>query len=149
MKLSAFFAILLLLSSSVLAGNEQRFAGVPDSLTAKFELNVKTWREAYNSGDAGDLIPLYAEESEYISGHVDGLVATGRARLIENFQNGINGGGHIDSIEILSVSYSCDLAVLVCKYQASNSGQKASGRNMLVLRKSGNQWLIIKHMTVV
>ena len=149
MKRILIFALFNLYSSSLLAGNGQKYPGVPDSLANKFEDNVKVWREAYNGGDAANLIPLYAEEAEYISGHVDGLVASGRSNVVAYFQQGIDMGGHIDDIEIQSVSYSCDLAVLFCKYQATNAGEKASGRNMLVLRKIGSRWLIIRHMTVV
>jgi hypothetical protein len=44
---------------------------------------------------------------------------------------------------------SCDLATLLCRYEASNSGQKAVGRTLLVVKKSNNKWLITLHMTVV
>ena len=104
---------------------------------------------AYNGDDADKLIPLYSENAEYISSHVNGLVAKGRKRLIENFQNGINMGGHIDKVEILSMNYSCDLAALVCKYEATNRGQIAVGRNLLVLKNVDGIWLIVTHMTVV
>jgi len=95
------------------------------------------------------LIPLYSNEAEYVSSHVSGLVAKGRDQLIANFQNGMNSGGHIDSVEILSMNISCELATLFCKYQATNSGQTVIGRNLLVLKKMNNVWLIILHMTVV
>jgi ketosteroid isomerase-like protein len=148
MKKVHFLFITLIFTTLVFA-NYNKFPDVPDSLTACFNQNVKAWIDAYNSGEAKQLIPLYAEDADYLSSHVVGLVAKGRDRLIENFQNGMNGGGHIDTIEILSINYSCELAVLTCKYEATNSGQKAIGRNMLVLRKIHNKWLIIKHMTVV
>lgn len=149
MKQSAYLDILLLLTVLVPVSASDKFPNVPDSLAVKFEKNVQTWMDAYNGGHASDLIPLYAEEAQYISGHVNGLVADGRTRVIAYFQQGMDGGGHIDLIELLSVEFSCDLAVLVCRYEATNSGQKASGRNMLVLRKTGDRWLIVTHMTVV
>lgn len=115
----------------------------------EFQLQTEKWRQAYNSGDAQNLVPLYSEDAEYISSHVDGLVAHGREKLIANFQNGINTGGHIDMVEILSMNISGDLATLLCKYQATNSGEKAVGRNLLVLKKVNGTWLIVLHMTVV
>lgn len=123
----------------------------PDSiqLLQEFQQQTEKWKQAYNSGDARNLIPFYVPESNYCSSHVQGLVATGRDKLITNFQNGMNTGGHIDSIEILSMNLSCELATLFCKYQATNSGQTVSGRNLLVLKKINGQWLIILHMTVV
>jgi hypothetical protein len=38
---------------------------------------------------------------------------------------------------------------LVSIYEATNNGQKVSGRNLIVLRKLGGKWLIVSHMTVV
>ncbi|TFG96967.1 MAG: DUF4440 domain-containing protein [Calditrichales bacterium] len=135
---------LLVLNQILIAQNT-----IPDSLLTVYNTNMQTWMNAYNGGDADKLIPLYAEDADYISSHVQGLVAKGRNRLIENFRNGMKMGGHIDKIEILSVNYACDLATLLCKYEATNNGQKAIGRNLLVLKKSKNKWLIIIHMTVV
>jgi hypothetical protein len=69
--------------------------------------------------------------------------------LIANFQVGMSGGGHIDSIEILDAQVSCNLATLLCKYHATNSGVEAIGRNLLALKKINGIWRIYLHMTVV
>ncbi|MBN1406920.1 MAG: DUF4440 domain-containing protein [Calditrichaceae bacterium] len=148
MKRIYILSATLLLASLVFA-NDNKFPGVPDSLSAGFNYSVKRWQAAYNSGDAKQLIPLYAEDAVYMSSHVIGLVANGRDRIVEYFQSGISMGGHIDTIELLSITCSCELAVLVCRYEATNAGEKAIGRNMLALRKINGTWLIIKHMTVV
>ena len=111
--------------------------------------NVEKWKTAYNSGDAKNLILLYAEDATYSSSHVPGLEAIGRDKLIANFQKGISGGGHIDKIEILTANVSGEMASLYCRYQATNSGVTVSGRNLLVLRKVKGEWLIFSHMTVV
>lgn len=103
----------------------------------------------YNGPDATKLVPMYSEDAEYISSHVPGLVAHGRDRVIANFQKGMSQGWHIDAVQILLVNISCDIATLVCKYDANNSGQKVSGRNLLVLKKVNGKWLISTHMTVV
>jgi ketosteroid isomerase-like protein len=122
-----------------------------DSLELINHFKVKTgqWKDAYNSKDAKKLIPLYSIDAQYISSHVSGLVAAGRERLIANFQNGMNMGGSIDLVEIVSIQVSCDLATLLCKYQATNSSVTVIGRNLLILKKINNNWLIVLHMTVV
>lgn len=124
-------------------------AQTDEQLLQVFQQHTQLWKEAYNSGDAKNLIPLYTEEASYISSHVEGLEANGRDRLIANFQQGINMGGHIDSVEILSMNVSCDMATLFCKYKANNNGSIAIGRNLLVLKKMDGKWLIVLHMTVV
>ncbi|MGA2240344.1 MAG: nuclear transport factor 2 family protein [Candidatus Bathyarchaeia archaeon] len=115
----------------------------------QFRRSVQEWKNAYNEDNVTKLESMYAKDAEYISSHVAGLVAHGRDRVIANFHKGITGGGHIDSVEILSANVSCNLATLVCKYQATNSGQKAVGRNLLVMKKINGVWLIVTHMTVV
>jgi len=120
-----------------------------DSTHAEFRLVAEQWRLAYNGMDAAKLAPFYAEDAQYISSHVAGLVASGRDRLIANFQKGMSGGGHLDTLEVLSVNVSCELASVLCKYDATNSGQKMSGRNLLILKKISGKWLIVLHMTVV
>lgn len=149
MKSISILAMFFFTTLLMFAQEKEKPAVGRDSLLADFQSYVQDWITAYNGGDAGKLIPLYAEDAEYISSHVDGLVAKGRDRLIENFQNGMNMGGHIDSVEILSMNVSCDLATLLCKYEATNSGQKAMGRNLLVLKKINGAWLIVTHLTVV
>jgi len=119
------------------------------NIREQFNVLAQKWLLAYNSNDSATLASMYTVDAQYISSHVRGLVAQGRGRLISNFQNGIKTGGHIDSVTILSVQLSCDLATLLCKYEATNNGQKAIGRNLLVLKKVGPRWLIVLHMTVV
>ena len=120
-----------------------------EALKNEFSNQTNEWINAYNSMDANNLIPLYSEDAKYVSSHVNGLELDGRKNVIANFQNGINGGGHIDNIEILSINFSCDIATLLCKYQATNSGVTVTGRNLLVLKKIDGKWLIAVHMTVV
>jgi ketosteroid isomerase-like protein len=118
-------------------------------LVSIFKLQTEAWQMAYNSKDAQNLAPLYTNDARYISSHVNGLVAEGREKLIANFQNGMNMGGAIDSIETIEMQCSCGLATLLCKYQATNSGVTVSGRNLLVLIEENGKWLIKLHMTVV
>ena len=110
---------------------------------------MEKWQDAYNGGNAQNLVPLYAEDAVYSSSHVPGLEAIGRDKLIANFQKGIRMGGHIDKVEILTANISGEMASLYCLYQATNSGVTVTGRNLLVLRKVKDEWLIFSHMTVV
>lgn len=120
-----------------------------EQLFREFEQQTQQWKDAYNSGDAKNLIPLYALNASYISSHVQGLEANGREQLIDNFQKGLDMGGYLDSVEIMSMEVSCDMATLLCKYKANNNGSIAIGRNLLVLKKIKGKWLIVLHMTVV
>lgn len=121
----------------------------PDSLLKEFQLNAEKWKIAYNTKDAQNLVPLYTENADYVSSHVEGLEANGRDNIIAYFQNGMNMGGHVDSIEVLKMNISCDIATLLCRYQATNSGVTVVGRNLLVMQKINGVWLITLHMTVV
>ncbi len=143
------FALLLPWLTSYSQHMDQSQLVYGDSGSAEFRQLAERWIAAYNGTDANALAPLYAEDAQYISGHVPGLVADGRKQVIANFQKGMSAGGHIDSLELLSASQSCDLANVLCRYDANNSGQKASGRTLLILRKIGGRWLIALHMTVV
>jgi len=146
-NLLSAFLLVLFLTNNVRAWCQEN----PNSrdLMAEFQKQTDKWEKAYNSKNAQNLVPLYTEDATYISSHVPGLEAMGRDKLIANFQNGMNMGGHIDSVEILSMNVSCDLATLLCKYQATNNGQTVTGRNLLVLRKINEIWIIMVHMTVV
>ena len=146
---ACFTRLYCLLTLLLIAASLYAQAGGQDSLKKAFRPNTDRWQQAYNSGDAKQLAILYTEDAVYLSSHVEGLVAEGRDRVIANFQKGVSGGGHIDAIEIISVSVSCNLASLHCRYQATNSGVTVVGRNLLVLRRVDGEWLIATHMTVV
>ena len=141
------FLFVLFLANNVQA--QSKVNSNSRDLLAKFQKQTDKWAKAYNSKNAQNLAPLYTEDATYISSHVAGLEAIGRDKLIANFQTGMSMGGHIDSVEILSMNTSGDLATLLCKYQATNNGRTVTGRNLLVLRKINRVWLIVVHMTVV
>jgi len=146
MKNLSAFLFLLFLGLNV---QSQTQISTTDKQFAAFQQNVEKWKDAYNSGDAQNLVALYAEDATYSSSHVPGLEAIGRDKLIANFQIGISMGGHIDKVEILTANVSGEMASLYCLYQATNSGVTVTGRNLLVLRKVKGEWLIFSHMTVV
>lgn len=138
-----------LLASNTLIGRSTLISDSTDRVAEHFNELAQIWMRAYNNNDSTTLAGMYTPDADYISSHVQGLVAHGRDRVIANFQRGIKSGGHIDSVSVLSIQLSCDLATLLCKYEATNSGQKAIGRNLLVVKKVSGKWLIALHMTVV
>ncbi len=107
------------------------------------------WKDAYNAQDGARLGALYTPDADYVSPHVVGIVAHGRENIRKNFERGMKGGGHIDAIEILSCSMSCDMACVVARYDATNSGQKVNGRNVIILRNIGGRWLFATHASIV
>lgn len=115
----------------------------------EFHQMTEQWKEAYNSKDAKNFLPFYAENAQYISSHVPGYEANGRENVLANFQRGMTQGGYIDSIKVLSVDVSCDIASMVTVYYATNSGIHVSGRNLIVFKKIEGKWRILRHMTAV
>ena len=107
---------------------------------------AEDWKTAYNGKDASAVAALYAPDGYYVSAHV---VAHGRTEIQAYFQRGIDAGGHIDAIQILSSGRSGDLAYTVGTYEATNAGQKVRGRNVVVVRKIAGRWLMVAHETVV
>lgn len=150
MKLLRKIIITAILAFSVISVFGQQVSSAGDKkLFQLFQKQTDEWRIAYNSGNSRNLSPLYTEDAQYVSGHVNGLVADGRDNILKYLQDGINGGGHVDSIEIIKMNVSCDLATLLCKYQATNSGITVTGRNLLVMKKINGKWQILQHVTVV
>ena len=136
-----FFVIPVLCQPGLSTDNKKLFQD--------FQKQTEEWRIGYNSRNSQNLLQLYSEDAQYISGHVNGLVADGRDNILKYLQDGINNGGHIDTIELVKMNISCDMATLLCKYQATNSGVTVVGRNLLVMKKMNGKWLILQHLTVV
>ena len=107
---------------------------------------AEEWRAAYNAKDAAAVASLYAPDAYYVSAHV---VAHGRPEIQAYFQRGIDAGGNIDVIRILSSGQSGDLAYWVGTYEATNAGQKVRGRNVVAVRKVRDKWLMVAHESVV
>jgi uncharacterized protein (TIGR02246 family) len=104
------------------------------------------WKAAYNAKDAAAVASLYTPDAYYVSAHV---VAHGRPEIQAYFQRGIDAGGSIDAIQILSSGQSGDLAYWVGTYEATNAGQKVRGRNVVIVRKVRERWLIVAHESAV
>ena len=143
------FALLLFASTALALPLYGLSEDQTDSTEQEFSSIAARWLNAYNGTDPSALTLFYAPNAQYISGHVKGLVANGREAVIANFAEGMKLGGHLDGLTILEVHRSCDQAVVLCQYEANNSGQRVSGRTLLVLEKYENTWRIVLHMTVV
>jgi uncharacterized protein (TIGR02246 family) len=107
------------------------------------------WMEAYNHNDAAAATALYADDGYYVSQHLSTGIIQGREAIKANIQRGIDSGGHVDSIEVLTIAISGDMAYSVGTYQATNAGLKVTGRNIVVCRKINGKWLIVAHTSVV
>jgi ketosteroid isomerase-like protein len=116
------------------------------SLEVELRSLAEAWRSSYNAKDAAAVASRYSPDAYYVSSHV---IARGRAEIQAYFQRGIDAGGRIDSIDVLASARSGDLAYWVGTYEATNAGQKVRGRNVVVVRKVGNEWLIVAHESAV
>ena len=107
------------------------------------------WVNAYNTKDLQKLGSFYTEDADYVSPHVEGLMIHGREQILRNFERGITGGGHVDSVVVQRSGSSCDLAYLVCAYHATNRGVAVHGKNVLVMKRVETRWLILTHASIV
>jgi ketosteroid isomerase-like protein len=107
------------------------------------------WKNNYNSGNAAGVAALYAENADYLTQHFISGIVHGRAAIQAYVQLGVAAHYHIDSIQILSMGCSGNLAYTVGRYEATNAGQKAMGVNLVVLRKIKGRWLIVAHEAAV
>jgi uncharacterized protein (TIGR02246 family) len=129
--------------ATVRSDGRAEVAGSTDQAVRKV---AEEWKAAYNAKDAASVASLYTTDAYYVSAHV---VAHGRPEIRAYFQRGIDAGGSIDTIQVLTSGHSGDLAYTVGSYEATNAGQKVRGRNVVVLRKVGGEWLMAAHETVV
>jgi hypothetical protein len=52
-------------------------------------------------------------------------------------------------VQVVRAETSCGLAYMICTYHATNSGVTVTGRNVLVLKKIDEEWLIVTHASIV
>ncbi len=151
---SVFMVSGFLLAVPMSRCHSERYPTTSDSTVtseqkAEFLRLANEWMNAYNAKDGVRLGALYTPDADYVSPHVAGIIAHGRGNIREYFERGMKGGGYIEAIEILSCSMSCDMACVVARYDATNSGQKVNGRNVIILRNSGGRWLFATHASIV
>jgi uncharacterized protein (TIGR02246 family) len=148
-KTNLMLVALVCLSLTAVAQQNNVTIDAYNVIKQEVPLNTEEWRNAYNAGDVEKLAAFYSEDADYVSPHVPGLMIHGREAIKQNFQRGIAGGGHVDSIVVQRSYYSSDLAYIVCAYQATNSGVTVHGKNVLVMKKIGGRWLIVTHASIV
>jgi ketosteroid isomerase-like protein len=107
------------------------------------------WKDRYNSGDAPGVAALYAGNAYYLTQHYITGIIHGQASIQAYVQRGVDAHYHIDSIQIISMACSDDLAYTVGRYESTNSGQTAKGVNLVVVRKTSGHWLIVAHEAAV
>lgn len=146
MKRGTIVAALGIVATITSLGVAARAAGAGGRADQALVRVAEEWKAAYNAKDAAAVASLYTTDGYYLSAHV---VAHGRAEIQAYFQRGIDAGGHIDAIQILSSGQSGDLGYTVGTYEATNAGQKVRGRNVVVLRKDGDRWRMVAHETAV
>lgn len=149
MRILTSIAIVAIIQTGCFVLTTAAQEGADTSCINEFRQHAEQWRQAYNSKDSTTLESMYADNAQYIPAHVAGYILHGRDRVIENFQNGARSGGHIDTLEVLSVNSSCDMVTLVTKYVGMAGGNKVNGRNLLVCKRTKGRWIIATHMTVV
>jgi ketosteroid isomerase-like protein len=110
---------------------------------------VEQWKDGYNGGHAEQVAALYRADAYYLTQHFATGIVAGRANIQAYVQRGVDARFHIDSITVLKIECSGDLAYVIDRYESTNAGQKAFGLNLVVSRKSGGKWLIVAHEAAV
>jgi uncharacterized protein (TIGR02246 family) len=158
MKTPLFLVVVLIFAVAVRSqeAREGAHAGAAagnsctDSSDAKAIRQIAVqWKNGYNSGDAVGVASLYAENADYLTQHFIAGIIHGRAAIQAYVQRGVDPHYQIDSIQIVSMACSGDMAYTVGRYESSNAGQRAMGVNLVVVRKINGRWLIVAHEAAV
>jgi uncharacterized protein (TIGR02246 family) len=123
--------------------------GCSASDAAALRAVVEQWKDGYNSGHAAQVAALYRADATYLTQHFATGIVAGRANIQAYVQRGVDARYHVDSITILAMDCSGDLAYVIDRYESTNAGEKAFGLNLVVSRKSGGKWLIVAHEAAV
>jgi ketosteroid isomerase-like protein len=107
------------------------------------------WKDGYNSGNADQVAALYTEDAYYLTQHFVTGIIHGQANIRAYIQRGVDAKYHVDSIEILATDCSADMAYSIDRYESTNSGQKAFGVNIVVIKKFADGWRIVAHEAAV
>jgi uncharacterized protein (TIGR02246 family) len=136
-------------SQSARPPDAERWGGCSTADRTALTKIPEQWKEGYNQGHAAQVARLYTEDAYYLTQHFVTGVVHGRAAIQAYVQRGVDAKYHIDSIEVMAMDCSGDLAYTVGKYESTNAGQKASGVNVVVLRRFAGRWLIVAHEAAV
>jgi len=109
----------------------------------------KQWKDGYNNGNAAKVASLYTEDAYYLTQHFVAGFVHPRSQIQAYVQRGVDARYHIDTIDVVRLDCSGDLAYTVARYEATNAGQKAFGVNLVVLKRVQGKWLIVAHESAV
>jgi len=107
------------------------------------------WKNAYNGKDAAAVVALYSADAYYLTQHFAPGIVHPRTEIQAYVQLGVDAGYRIDSIHMLALDCSSDLAYAITQYHATNGAEKVMGINLVVLRKVGDKWVIVAHEAAV
>jgi uncharacterized protein (TIGR02246 family) len=107
------------------------------------------WKLHYNNGDAAGVAALYTEDAYYLTQHFATGIVHGRPAIQAYVQIGVDAHYRVDSIAVLAISCSREMAYVIDRYNSTNAGQQAIGVNLVVLKKNGGKWLIAAHEAAV
>lgn len=110
---------------------------------------IEQWKDGYNSGRTDAVAALYSEDAYYLTQHFTTGIVHGRPAIQAYFQRGVDARYQVDSITIVSMDCSGDVAYVITRYESTNGGQKAFGVNLVVLRNIDDRWLIVAHESAV
>ena len=141
---------LLLLAGSMLA---QQLAVPPQtrSCTDQSALDqiAAQWESAYNEGDATKVAALYTDDAYYLTQHFVTGIVHGRAAIRAYVQNGVDAHYRVDSIKVIAMECFGDFAYTITRYESTNGDAKATGVNLVVLRRLAGVWKIVAHEAAV
>jgi uncharacterized protein (TIGR02246 family) len=107
------------------------------------------WKDGYNQGNAAKVAALYTEDAYYLTQHFVAGFVHPRSQIQAYVQRGVDARYHVDTIEVVRLECSGDLAYTVTRYESTNAGQKAFGVNLVVLNRVRGKWLIVAHESAV
>jgi uncharacterized protein (TIGR02246 family) len=109
----------------------------------------EAWKEGYNGGDAAQVASLYSEDAYYLTQHFVSGIVHPRDQIQAYVQRGVDAHYRVDSIEVVHSVCSGPFAYAITRYRSTNGEQKATGVNLVVLRKIGGRWVIVAHESAV
>jgi uncharacterized protein (TIGR02246 family) len=139
-----------LLSGSVPA---QQPAAPPEPRTctdqAALDQIAAQWKSAYNRGDSAQVAALYTDDAYYLTQHFVTGIVHGRPAIQAYVQNGVDAHYRVDSIRVIAMECFGDFAYTITRYESTNGGVKATGVNLVVLRRLAGAWKIVAHEAAV
>jgi uncharacterized protein (TIGR02246 family) len=120
------------------AGDEAALRKIPEE-----------WKRNYNGANAAAVAALYTDDAYYLTQHFVSGIVHGREAIQAYVQIGVDAHYRVDSIEILAISCSGDMAYVIDRYTSTNAGQKAVGVNLVVLKKTKGRWFIVAQEAAV